>query len=323
MITLYYSILAVITDAFIGDPRWLPHPVRWMGNLIGMGERLFFPRQRTPGREFIAGCAVVVLVCILTAGSGYFFLVFCRFIHPVAETCGSVLIGFYCLSARSLVTEADRVRRLLAENNLPGARKAVAMIVGRDTATLDENGISRATIETIAESTVDGIVSPLFYLTIGGPLAALVFKAVSTMDSMIGYRNERYRKFGTCAARLDDILNYLPARLTAFILMPLGAAASGKNPLHVWKCVAADRKKHPSPNSAHGEAAMAGALGIRLGGPSTYDGIISEKPLLNSGGRGADIRDIVTANRRAVAVAIVAVVTFTAFRITIYHSIRI
>lgn len=311
MIILYYSTLAVIADALIGDPRWLPHPVRWIGNLVGLCERLFFPRRRIPVREFIGGCATVVLVCILTVVSGYFFLTLCRFIHPVAEEWGSVLIGFYCISARSLIIEAGRVRRLLAEKNLPDARKAVAMIVGRDTVVLDENGISRATVETIAESTVDGIISPLFYLTIGGPLAALAFKAVSTMDSMIGYRNERYRNFGTCAARLDDILNFIPARLTAFILMPLAATAVGKNPIQVLKCVAADRKKHPSPNSAHGESAMAGALGVRLGGASSYGGVVSEKHLLNSSGRIAGIQDISNANRLAVAVTITGVILFT------------
>jgi adenosylcobinamide-phosphate synthase len=218
------------------------------------------------------------------------------------------IIAFYCLSARSLIDAAISVRKHLDTNDLPGAREALSMIVGRDTANLDESGIVCATVETVAENITDGIISPLFYLVIGGPVAAIAFKAVSTMDSMIGYKNERYQRFGTCAARMDDILNFIPARITAFLLIPLAAFITGKNWKNAFQTAKRDRLKHESPNSAHGEAAMAGALGIRLGGGAFYGGVFSSRPYLGDGERVADRRDISGACRITIVATVSAVV---------------
>jgi adenosylcobinamide-phosphate synthase len=218
-----------------------------------------------------------------------------------------VIIGFYCLSARSLIDAAIEVRKYLDANDLPGARKALSMIVGRDTANLDEAGVVCATVETVAENITDGIISPLIYFALGGPVAAIAFKAVSTMDSMIGYKNERYRRFGTCAARLDDMLNFTPARITAFILIPLAAIITGHNWKKAFQIAIRDRLKHESPNSAHGEAAMAGALGIRLGGGAFYSGVFSSRPYLGDGERTANRRDISGACRVTVAVTVLVV----------------
>lgn len=298
---------ALITDMLFGDPRWLPHPVRWIGQLIVFTERLLYPKKRSGKREFIAGCIVCFTVIAVSAGSVYLILHIGQMISSVVFFLIQGIIGFYCLSARSLIDAALEVRKHLDTNDLPGARKALSMIVGRDTANLGESGIVCATVETVAENITDGIISPLIYFALGGPMAAIAFKAVSTMDSMIGYKNERYRYFGTCAARLDDILNFIPARITAFILIPLAAMITGNNWMKAFQIAKRDRLKHESPNSAHGEAAMAGALDVRLGGGAFYDGVFSSRPYLGDGDRVADKRDISGACRITVAVTVIAV----------------
>jgi adenosylcobinamide-phosphate synthase len=300
-------LCALITDLLLGDPRRLPHPVRWIGQLISFTERLLYPKRRSGRSEFISGCIVCFTVIAVSAGSVWGILRISQMISSVVFFLIQVIIGFYCLSVRSLIDAALEVRKRLNTNDLPGARNMLSMIVGRDTANLDEAGVVCATVETVAENITDGIISPLIYFALGGPVAAIVFKAVSTMDSMIGYKNERYRRFGTCAARLDDLLNFIPARITAFILIPIAAFITGNNWKNAFQIATRDRLKHESPNSAHGEAAMAGALGIRLGGGAFYGGIFSSKPYLGDGEKTADKRDIYGACRITVAVTIIAV----------------
>lgn len=298
---------ASIADLLIGDPRWLPHPVCWIGKLISTTERLLYPKKRSGKWEFVNGCVVCSIVIAVSAGCTWAILHITNMISSVLFLLIQVIIGFYCLSARSLIDAALSVRKHLDANDLPGARKALSMIVGRDTANLDEGGIVCATVETVAENITDGIISPLLYFALGGPVAAIAFKAVSTMDSMIGYKNERYRHFGTCAARLDDILNFIPARITAFILIPFAAMITGNNWMKAFQIAKRDRLKHESPNSAHGEAAMAGALGIRLGGGAFYKGEFSSRPFLGDGKKNADGRDISHACRITVVVTVLAV----------------
>jgi adenosylcobinamide-phosphate synthase len=306
--TFFVLLCASATDLLLGDPRWLPHPVRWIGQLIMVTERLLYPKRRGRGREFIAGCLVCLSVIAVCAGSAYLILYICKIVSPLLFFLVQAIIAFYCLSARSLIDAAISVRKHLDTNDLPGAREALSMIVGRDTVNLDESGIVCVTVETVAENITDGIISPLFYLAIGGPVAAIAFKAVSTMDSMIGYKNERYQRFGTCAARMDDILNFIPARITAFLLIPLAAFITGKNWKNAFQTAKRDRLKHESPNSAHGEAAMAGALGIRLGGGAFYGGVFSSRPYLGDGERVADRRDISGACRITIVATVSAVV---------------
>ena len=195
-----------------------------------------------------------------------------------------------CLAVRELHRQSAAVIRRLAANDLPGARQALAMIVGRDTAELDEQAILRACIETVAENSSDGIVAPLFYLGVGGPVAGIVYKAASTMDSLVGYKNERYRDFGWAAARLDDLLNWLPARLTALLMLfacvPLGLDATG-----AWRVMRRDARKHASPNAGFPEATAAGALGVRLGGPARYFGQWQDKPSFGDDGRLLTVAD--------------------------------
>lgn len=283
MIIKYAAILlcsAVVLDSIFGDPYWLPHPVRGIGKLITLCEKVLFPRQRSKPKEIIAGCLTVLFVAgvpiILYMSVAFLF----GHLHEHFPILLSGLTLYAFIASRSLMTEANRVKRHLKKGDLQEAQLALSMIVGRDTNILDESSIINATIETIAENITDGIISPLFYFVVGGPAAVLFFKAVSTMDSMIGYNNDRYHYFGKCAARCDDVLNFIPARITAFILIPLVAVFIGKNGKNALRVVIRDRLNHKSPNSAHGEAAMAGALGIRLGGGAYYRGKYVERPYI-------------------------------------------
>ena len=295
---------AVGLDLLLGDPRRLPHPVRWIGSLVSALERILFPVRRAARKEFLMGsflCVVVIFVC---AGICGFILISARKLSVAAGVAIEIIIGFYCLSARSLVEEAMSVHKMLRTHDVVGARKALSMIVGRDTVNLDEQGITRATVETIAESITDGIVSPLFYLALGGPIAAVAFKAVSTMDSMIGHKNDRYRHFGTFAARLDDVLNFIPARLTGFCLIPISSLILRKDWKNSLRITARDRLKHQSPNSAHSESAMAGALGIQLGGGAFYDGVFIARPVLGDNVRPVVSKNIIEASYIAITVSL-------------------
>jgi adenosylcobinamide-phosphate synthase len=273
---------AAVMDLVLGDPRRLPHPVRAIGLLINKCETILRRSVRSPRAEKAAGVVLAVLVIsaayfasqilILTAFRYSLFLGF--FV--------STLIGYTTLAARDLSDSARTVLSGLDAGDIASARKDLAMIVGRDTAHLDEKEIVRAVVETVAENASDGVVAPLFYLAIGGPALALAYKAVNTLDSMVGYKNERYLHFGWAAARLDDLANYIPARITG-ILIALSTGLASRSLLSVrasFAMMLRDGRNHPSPNSGYPEAAMAGALGIRLGGPSTYTGQPGGKPYI-------------------------------------------
>lgn len=301
----FVLLCASITDLIAGDPRWLPHPVCWIGKLITFTEQLFYPKHRSETREFVAGCIVCCTVITVSASAAWLILHISHMISSGLFFLIQVIIGFYCLSARSLIDAAREVLKHLDSNDLPGARNALSMIVGRDTDTLDESGIVYATVETVAENITDGIISPLIYFAFGGPVIAITFKAVSTMDSMIGYKNEQYHHFGTCAAKMDDLLNFIPARITSFVLIPVVAFLTGYNWKKAILITKRDRLKHESPNSAHGEAAMAGALGIRLGGGAFYGGVFSSRPYLGDPEKAANKRDISGACRITFLVTII------------------
>lgn len=264
-------VLAYVLDWLIGDPSWWPHPVRWMGRMISSGERLLRKVAQTPSSEFVAGLALTVLV-VSTFGVGSWAML--RWLQSWNQSLGNVIL--VCLSAstlatRSLLDEAYVVTRFLATGDLVSARQHLSRIVGRETHELDDQEVTRATIETLAESASDGIVAPMFYLAIGGAPAALAYKAINTLDSMIGHRGKQYEFFGKCAARLDDAASYVPARLTALLLVA-GAWTLKLNWRGAWRILHRDGGKHESPNAGRPEAAMAGALSVRLGGTNFYDG---------------------------------------------------
>jgi adenosylcobinamide-phosphate synthase len=274
----YLIAAAFILDLLIGDPEGWPHPIRWMGRAIERFEPEFQQLSSNPGWtgalfavSLTTGTFLLAWLLIFSAGS----------IHPVAGIAVEVVLLFYCISVRSLEKAALGVLAALREGGLPQGRAAVAMIVGRETDGLDEPEVARAAVETVAENLVDGVLSPLFYALLGGAPLALAFKMANTLDSMVGYKNEKYRYFGKAAARIDDVANYLPARLSV-VFIAAAAQLIGKNGKSALQAGFRDGRKHTSPNAGFPEAAFAGALGVRLGGPGTYHGRKIEKPYLGA-----------------------------------------
>lgn len=280
-------LLAYLLDACLGDPRWLPHPVRLMGRCIEWYEAAVrrFVLDRTGLR--LAGLALAVGLPVAVWATGWGLIRWASLIHPLAGTGAEIVLAYTTLAARDLVDHATAVRHALREGALDRARTALSLIVGRDTEGLPEGEIVRATVETVAESTADGVVAPLFYLALGGAPLALAFKAVSTLDSMVGHRDERYRDFGWASARLDDMANWVPARLAACLLVVAGSLRSldWSRIGHAWRIVLRDAGKQESPNSGWPEAAMAGSLLVQLGGRNRYEGVVIERPSLGDPGR--------------------------------------
>ena len=274
--------VACLLDAAVGDPRWFPHPVRWMGSIVDWCDRRVHRVLLSPAQQRMAG---VFLAVVLPAGAyaaGVLLIWFGNSVDTMLGSVATVLLAWTTLAARDLIDHVVSVQRALQSVSLIEARAAVAKIVGRDTEEMDESDIVRATVETIAESTADGIMAPLFYLVLGGAPLALAYKAISTLDSMIGHLDDRYRWFGWASARLDDAANFLPARITALLLVLSAGIVSRSWPAvrQAWRILVRDGSHHPSPNSGRPEAAMAGALGVQLGGINRYDGLPIERPCL-------------------------------------------
>lgn len=279
------TIPAAITTAFcldllLGDPRWLPHPVVGIGRLVHCleGWLEFCPWRR------LAGVVLTVATVTVTGFLVWGLLQLAASWHPLAYWLVWIVLAATTLATRSLHGESAVVVAHLRQGRLVEARGALAMLVSRDTSELDEAGVLRGALETVAENSSDGIVAPLFYLCLGGPVLALSYKAVSTLDSMVGYRNDKYREFGWASARLDDLLNLIPARLTV-LFMAVAAALTGLRPLATLRMAWRDGGKSKSPNAGYPMAAAAGALGVELGGPATYFGRREEKPTLGESRR--------------------------------------
>lgn len=269
-------LLAVALDLLVGDPRWLPHPVRGIGWLA---KRLETPLRRLARNETAAGVLAVILVVGTTSAAVWGLIRGTALLHPVAGDILSILFLYTAIAPRDLARHSLSVYHALKAGDLPLSRQRVGMIVGRDTAILDEAGVTRAAVECVAESTVDGVTAPLFFALLGGPVGAMAYRAVNTLDSTFGYMTPRYCRFGWASARLDDLANYLPARLTA-PLMGVAAIFLNLHPLQSWRILRRDGRKHASPNSGLPEAAMAGALSVQLGGTTVYDGEPLEKPAI-------------------------------------------
>lgn len=267
---------AFVLDLLLGDPRWFPHPVVLIGQLIRRLE-LFLVALFDSRR--VAGVFLAATTLAVSGLSAWLTIALADIFHPVLGMAAAVWIGFTTLALRSLHTESRNVVRWLEEGNIEEARRALSLIVGRQTHSLDEEGILKACIETVAENTSDGVVAPLFYLFLGGPVLAVLYKAASTLDSMVGYKTDRYRELGWASARLDDLLNLVPARMTA-LLMVLAALPLRLRVSRAFRIMLRDARKTASPNAGWPEAAVAGALGVRLGGPAVYFGERVEKPTL-------------------------------------------
>ena len=306
MMTVWAVLGGFVLDALFGDPAWLPHPVVYMGKAISRLEKFLRSRlPKTPQGELLGGA--IVAFC-LPVGTFLLTGLVCwgaARLHPLL---GLAVQMFWCgqaLAARGLVQESTNVYKELKKPDLPGARKAVSRIVGRDTAELTAEGVTKAAVETVAENASDGVIAPLLYMLIGGAPLALTYKAINTMDSMLGYKNEKYLYFGRVPAKLDDVANYIPSRL-AGLLWVAAAAFTHNDAKGAWKIWRRDRRNHASPNSAQTESACAGALGVQLAGPAYYFGQYYPKLTIGDALRPIEPEDILRANRMMVAESILA-----------------
>lgn len=319
--TLYAILVGFIMDLLIGDPHWMYHPVRLIGKLITFLElllRKIFPK--TKDGEQKAGFVLVVLVCGISMFTVWGLM---KLAYDLNFWCGFLLEVIMCyqlFAVRSLKDESMKVYKELVKSDLEASRKAVSMIVGRDTQSLTVEGVTKAAVETIAENTSDGTLAPMLYMFIGGPVLGWFYKAVNTMDSMVGYKNEKYIHFGRYAAKFDDVMNYIPARLCG-LLMIFASYILKMDWKNAKKIFLRDRFNHASPNSAQTEAVMAGALRIQLAGDAWYFGKRYEKPTIGDALRPVEIEDIPRANRLLYATAIVSFIIFGIVRLLL-HFIR-
>ncbi len=270
----YLTLLAVCLDTLIGDPRGAWHPVVLIGNLIAVLERKLRRPEHSAKVQKFAGALLVALVLGITYGIVWLVMQGLYAISPLCAFAGGAFILSFAISPRSLAEAGREIRDYLSAGDLAQARYKVGWIVGRDTAQLDVPEITRATVETVAENIVDGIISPLFYAAIGGVPVAFLYRAVNTLDSMVGYKNDKYLHFGMVAARVDDVFNFIPARLTA-VLLVVAAFILRYDAYNAFNAIRRDARKHPSPNSGFAEAGVAGALGVQLGGLNYYGGVAS------------------------------------------------
>ena len=323
-------ILGTLLDCLIGDPHFLPHPIRGIGRLITWTENRLRPEtdaaenkepdaaeetepdpKCTHRRGILLWFTVIFAVLAMTMSVMVVSYLVNRWLGFAVE----VILTCYILAAGSLCRESMAVAAKLSEQDLTGAKQALSMIVGRDTAPLSEAEVIQAAVETVAENTSDGVIAPLLYTALGGPVLGMVYKAVNTMDSMLGYHNDRYEHFGRFAARADDVCNFLPARISALCMIASAAILgrisdiySGKNAYRIWK---RDRRNHTSPNSAQTESACAGALGLKLGGAHLYQGVLVEKPTIGDAVREIETADIRRANGLMFVTEVVAVLIVT------------
>lgn len=304
-------LFAYLLDLILGDPRWLPHPIRWIGRYISFLEDKIRIFADTPLSEKVGGVFLFIIVVGTVFGLAWILLYFSFLISHFSFLILSVFIGYVSLSIKSLKGEALSVASAVENISIVEARKRLKNIVGRDTGNLCKDEIYRAVTETVAENTSDGVIAPLFYLALGGPALALAYKAVNTLDSMVGYKNEKYKNLGWFSARMDDITNFIPARITA-ILMVFASFILRFNWRNSLKIIWRDAKKHPSPNAGFPEAAVAGALGLQLGGTNYYFGAPHHRPLIGDGKIGFTSASVSNTLKIMHLTAFIGVVLFSA-----------
>lgn len=310
-ILTYHMIAFVcgfVLDLVFGDPHALPHPIRLIGTLIaGLEKKLLKLQMRDEKKEFYKGILLVVLVLFSTGAVAALVLVVAYWLHPVTGIVIESVMTYQILATKCLKDESMKVYQSLNEQGLEAGRVAVSMIVGRDTNVLDETGVVKAAVETVAENTSDGVIAPMLYTALGGPVVGFVYKAVNTMDSMVGYKNDKYLYFGRAAAKLDDVVNFIPARISAYLMIAAayigGKAFDGKQAYRIYK---RDRRNHASPNSAQTESVCAGALGIQLAGDASYFGKVVKKPYIGDAHRAVEREDIVRVNRLMYVTAVIS-----------------
>ena len=287
---MYLLILSYLADILFGDPQWFLHPVRLIGNLIQFIEKKLRNDKQSLkyGTVKLKGVLLVLLVVSISSFCSFVIILLMYTLNHYLGYVVWVFIAYTTLSVKDLRVKVRQVLYCLDKGDLIYARLKLSYIVGRDTQELSEEEIVRASIECVSESTCDGIIAPLFYLILGGPVLAIAYKSINTLDSMVAYKNETYRDFGWFSAKLDDIANYIPARITG-VLIVVSSAILGKDPVGAFQTMIKDGRNHPSPNSGISEASMAGAIGIKLGGTSTYQGVVSGKPYIGENAKGISL----------------------------------
>jgi len=314
-------LIAVITgfllDLVFGDPKWLPHPVRLIGFLISKGEifiRTVLPKSER--YELAGGAVLVAFITITSLAVPFWILYFAGSINTYLKIAVDSLFCYQILATKSLKTESMRVYYPLKNNDISNARKFLSWIVGRDTQNLTREGIMKATVETIAENTSDGVIAPLLFIVIGGAPLGFFYKAVNTLDSMIGYKNDKYLYFGRFAAKLDDAVNFFPAIISAYIMIAASfiTGLDWKNAYRIYK---RDRRNHSSPNSAKTESVCAGALNVQLAGDAYYFGKLVKKQTIGDSNRSIQIEDILVTNRLMYTTATIAVIVLCSIRLAI------
>lgn len=321
-ISLVALVMGYILDLIFGDPYWMPHPVRFIGNLISILEKVirrFMPK--TKRGEYIGGIILTVMVVSISMVIPLVIILMAKSINTYLALTVETFMCYQILATKSLKVESMKVYDELAKNDLPSARKAVSMIVGRDTKDLTFSGVAKAAVETVAENTSDGIIAPMIFIAIGGAPIGFFYKAINTMDSMVGYKNEKYMNFGRFAAKLDDVVNYLPARISAYqmILSSFFLRYDYKNAFKIYK---RDRYNHASPNSAQTESVCAGALDVQLAGNAYYFGKLYEKPTIGDDIREINYDDIKKANRLLYCTSFISIVIISVIKITIILMVK-
>ena len=321
-ISLVALVMGYILDLIFGDPYWMPHPVRFIGNLISILEKVirrFMPK--TKRGEYIGGIILTVMVVSISMVIPLVIILMAKSINTYLALTVETFMCYQILATKSLKVESMKVYDELAKNDLPSARKAVSMIVGRDTKDLTFSGVAKAAVETVAENTSDGIIAPMIFIAIGGAPMGFFYKAINTLDSMVGYKNERYMNFGRFAAKLDDVVNYLPARISAYqmILSSFFLRYDYKNAFKIYK---RDRYNHASPNSAQTESVCAGALDVQLAGNAYYFGKLYEKPTIGDDIREINYDDIKKANRLLYCTSFISIVIISVIKITIILMVK-
>lgn len=304
-----------LLDCILGDPYSFPHPVRLIGRMISALEK--WVRNRFADRLILGGTILGLIVILTSTVLPFLLLIVCYRLNMWVGSALESILCYYMLAARCLRSESMKVYYAIRENDTEKARKAVSMIVGRDTDVLDRNGVIRAAVETVAENTSDGVTAPMIYMGLGGAPLGFFYKAVNTMDSMIGYTNEKYINLGRFAAKLDDVLNFIPSRLTA-LLMILSSGILNfdiSDAFRIWK---RDRRKHASPNSAQTESVCAGALDVRLAGDAYYFGELHRKPYIGDDIREIENEDIRRANRLMYCTSVLTLIISAALRALIW-----
>lgn len=310
---LLIIFFAYLLDLIFGDPQWFPHPVRGIGLFIGRLER---PCRSLVRNQRLSGAIFAVVIVALTWFITFFLIKAVSYYNRFLGVFFSSIVLYTTIAVKDLKIQSMKVYSALKNKNIHLARLRLSMIVGRDVENLDEAGIIRATVETVAENIVDGIISPLFYAFLGGVPLALAYKAVNTLDSMVGYKNEKYRDFGWASARLDDLFNFIPARISILFLLIAGWLAGG-DARNSWRIILRDRKNNPSPNSGIPEAAVAGALRIQLGGVNYYNSLAVEKPFIGDSFRPFKIEQI----REALRIAYIVSALFLIFGVGLYFLV--